>query len=487
MATQDGDVMKDFAEDNPSDFKAIPTQLPPHEYGDPREALLKKGVKRRITTYTFDPENVEGGIHENPDGTTPREHHTKMIHGITDTMMYRTRALTTWEAFAIQKMTIWSNPDLWKMMLKLAGVAAVVCVIAIVAIPNPAQMKVAKFTSVSKFLNVVVGLLLGFFLSSSMTRWYTCVNGFLELLDAIRNLQMQLVALGVPEMETILCLRYAFVSAWLLYGQLLLETKSLVAVEGAEKELHSDRNQMWRKLCTKIAHIDKKDKTTLLKESEAEVLRMTRDPPGMMWMWVAALIGRLSQDGWIPPMASPTYGRIMNLCQSAHGGIRQVRAAISVQAPLTYTHMLATLVHINNLLNAVTFGIVSGLAIDCWMIRNGYHYFTENKMAGDPSGREVTQDWQNMSVTFLYCFLGPLVYQALLMISMHLAQPFDSDEAKIPLDRLLVQLEIDMCNGRDLVEHLPFERPAFKVPPKPAVEPSELTMGKAKTVPSPRV
>merc|ERR1719426_288554 len=312
-----------------------------------------------------------------------------MIHGITDTMMYRTRALTTWEAFAIQKMTIWSNPDLWKMMLKLTGVAAAVCVITILVVPNPGAMKVAKFTSVSKFLNVVVGLLLGFFLSSSMTRWYTCVNGFLELLDAIRNLQMQLVALGVPEMETILCLRYAFVSAWLLYGQLLLETKSLVAVEGGEKELHSDRNQMWRKLCTKIAHIDKKDKTTLLKESEAEVLRMTRDPPGIMWMWVAALIGRLSQDGWIPPMASPTYGRIMNLCQSAHGGIRQVRAAISVQAPLTYTHMLATLVHINNLLNAATFGVVSGVAIGTALIAHNMHFYT----VVDASMRQSTQDW----------------------------------------------------------------------------------------------
>ena len=34
-----------------------------------------------------------------------------------------------------------------------------------------------------------------------------------------------------------------------------------------------------------------------------------------------------------------------------------------MQAPLTYLHMLATLVHINNLLSAVTLGVVSGLAI----------------------------------------------------------------------------------------------------------------------------
>merc|ERR1719353_998306 len=144
-------------------------------------------------------------------------------------MAYRTRSLSSWECFQITYTTVWVSRELWAMMFRLSVVVVVVCILTILAVPNPERMKVAKFTSVSKFLNVVVGLLLGFFLSSSVTRWYTCVNGFLELLDAIRNLQMQFVALGVPETETNLCLRYAFVSAWLLYGQLLLETKRLVA------------------------------------------------------------------------------------------------------------------------------------------------------------------------------------------------------------------------------------------------------------------
>merc|ERR1719169_57939 len=110
-------------------------------------------------------------------------------------------------------------------MIRLFFVALGTCALTVLVVPDPAVMKVAKFTEVSKFLNVVVGLLLGFFLSSSMNRWYTCVNGFLELLDAIRNLQMQFVALGVPEDSSILCLRYGFSSAWLLYGQLLMEAR----------------------------------------------------------------------------------------------------------------------------------------------------------------------------------------------------------------------------------------------------------------------
>lgn len=427
--------------------------------GSVSDPLLKGRRTSRFQSYTFSPD--QGLVLEGEDDA---EHEELASHGITDTMMYRTKSLTTWEAFSIRYTTIWCSPELWKQMAKLFGVVVVIALITIVIIPNPARMKVAKFTSVSKFLNVVVGLLLGFFLSSSMNRWYTCVNGFLELLDAIRNLQMQFVALGVPEKETILCLRYGFASAWLLYGQLKLETQRLASQKEDVEASRGDRDELWEKMANKVFMIDRTMQAKLLSADEVSVLKLTRDPPGMMWMWVAALFGRLSQDGWIPPMASPTYGRIMNLAQSAHGGIRQVRAAISVQAPLTYTHMLATLVHINNLLNAVTLGVVSGLAIGTSLMFNtksSLGYTNKN-----PSSREVTADWQNMFITFMYCFFGPLMYQALLIIAMHLAQPFDSEEAKIPMDRLLHQLEIDMCNGRDLVEHMAFERPSFKKPPE---------------------
>lgn len=387
-------------------------------------------------------------------------------HGITDNMMYHTRALTTWETFLMER-SIWVCPDLWSMMARLALVCVATCIFTVLVVSDPISMKVSKFTEVSKFLNVVVGLLLGFFLSSSMNRWYSCVNGFLELLDAIRNLQMQFVALGVPEEHSILCLRYSFASAWLLFLQLQSETQRLSdARDGADpaRALAARKADMWRQLTSKPAMIDGTESTMLLTSGEADDLKSTRDPPGMMWIWVAALMGRLAQDGFIPPMASPTYGRIMNLCQSAHAGIRQVRAAISVQAPFTYTHMLASLVHINNLLNACCLGIVAGLSLGTALSGTSLykHLPLHNHVPASP--HQIAQDWQNTVVTLLYCFFGPMIYQALLLIGMHLAQPFDSEYASIPFDRLLCNLEVDLCNGRDLVEKMAIEKPCFKVP-----------------------
>merc|ERR1740123_1689895 len=101
----------------------------------------------------------------------------------------------------------------------------------------------------------------------------------------------------------------------------------------------------------------------LLNEKEITLLRDARDPPSVIWTWIAAQIGRYAADGLIPPMPTPTYGRIMNLCQQEHGGIRQVRANICVQTPWNYAHFLAMIVHLNNILNAVSLGMTGGVAL----------------------------------------------------------------------------------------------------------------------------
>jgi hypothetical protein len=375
----------------------------------------------------------------------------KLEHGITDNMSYRTEFLGSWEAFSTFYDTIWTSPVLWFMMLKLLGVALVSAAIVFFFVPEPSELKVYRFTDLSKFLNVIVGLMLGFFMASASNRWYQCVNGFLELMDAIRNLQMQFVALGVPDKETFLCIRYGFASGWLLFGQLLVDTKRLKG--------DVPRDEMWKVLTNKPLRVDKTGKTMLLTERETKCLDKCRDPPGLMWMWVSSLIGRLAQDGWIPPMASPTYGRIMGLCQDAHAGIRQVRAAITVQAPFAYSHMLSTLVHINNLLNAVTFGIVLGVALGTFAGGQGWHPFYRRDVA---TGEDVVRDWQAAVICLGYSTIGPLVYQALLLLAMHLAQPFDSRFAYIPFDRLLHSLEVDLLNGQDLASSTRWERPAFK-------------------------
>merc|ERR1719188_2792057 len=101
---------------------------------------------------------------------------------------------------------------------------SIVCALfLLIAVPNPAQMKTSKFQKIAVFLRVFVGLLLGFFLSTSVNRWFECTQGFLELYDSIRSLQVHLLALGVPLEQREKVMRYATVSGWLLGMTLQIE------------------------------------------------------------------------------------------------------------------------------------------------------------------------------------------------------------------------------------------------------------------------
>ena len=50
-------------------------------------------------------------------------------------------------------------------------------------------------------------------------------------------------------------------------------------------------------------------------------LKDVADPCPHLWLWIASFMGRLACDGEIPPMASPTYGRIVALANAAQNAL----------------------------------------------------------------------------------------------------------------------------------------------------------------------
>ena len=91
-----------------------------------------------------------------------------------DSMSYDARQLVTFSVFRNFSGTVWTKPSLWKMMGILLMIAFATASIVVVFTKDPAKLDVGRFSRISSFLEVVVGLLLGFFLSSSVQRWYNC-------------------------------------------------------------------------------------------------------------------------------------------------------------------------------------------------------------------------------------------------------------------------------------------------------------------------
>ena len=271
-----------------------------------------------------------------------------------------------------------------------------------------------------------MGLLLGFFLSSSVQRWYNCTNGFLELFDAIRSLHMQLNALGVPKERLRLCLRYCVVSAHCL-------DNDLIASAMAPSERVEFLRGQWDTLAADAedgdVFTDRSKSFATLLPSEREILKKIEDPAQTLWVWVTSLLTRMAADGETPPIPSPTYGRIITIAEQAYSGIRTVRASIRVQPPYVHVQMMAALVLVNNLINAVSFGMTAGVTVSMCLAR--YHISPTSKTPGHTcpclrhlqiclimfglswrGSADVSHSLQDLAVGLILATVGPFLYQA---------------------------------------------------------------------------
>jgi len=116
---------------------------------------------------------------------------------VTDSMTYNSQDLASWNSLVYMSFTVWNRKSLWMTALKLMMLSAFVGIIVVASVEDPAALKVSKFDAISSFLRVFVGLLLGFFMSASVKRWWGCVEAFLGLCTTIRKMQMILCACGV--------------------------------------------------------------------------------------------------------------------------------------------------------------------------------------------------------------------------------------------------------------------------------------------------
>jgi len=405
--------------------------------------------------------------HTSYGGAVPEPDYDKYLEGedeqdinVDDPMTYSLAWLKGWRVFSVYTGTVWDNDALWKVMTRLMLLSIFVGLLTYNLMPDPTLLDATKFSEITSVLSLFVTLMLSFFLSTSVKRWIECVSGFLELFNAIRNLAMQLHTLGVDKERSAMCLRYGVLSAHFLVHE--LRCRKL------PKEKQAEANEaMWAYLESSPTEY------TRLGTGERAILEPIADKPGQMWVWVGSLIGRMALDGDVPPMPSPTYGRIMNLAQAAQGGLRQVRTAIVVQMPFVYVHTLACLVHLNCILMSMVLGLAVGTTLH-GIRQYVHHYYYEEHPDPTIHVEPLTSQLQSLIVELLKGFFGPLLFQAFLEIAISVVSPFSDGDAAIPVQRLTKGLENDLRQAAYMAENTPlwetpyFKKPAVAVPPSPS-------------------
>eukprot|EP00933_Yihiella_yeosuensis_P045929 TRINITY_DN41361_c0_g1_i1.p1 TRINITY_DN41361_c0_g1~~TRINITY_DN41361_c0_g1_i1.p1 ORF type:complete len:438 (+),score=54.10 TRINITY_DN41361_c0_g1_i1:93-1406(+) len=361
--------------------------------------------------------------------------------------------------------TVWECRNLYRIMRQLFLIAVVVCLITDIFVKEDIPKLRQKLTVIIVFLRTIVGVLLGFFLLTCITRWYACSRGFLEFFDSIRCLQMQLEALGVPRSRTCMLLRYCILSANLL--DISLEANGIKDAEAKQRFMKDQWDSMMMLEPSSVVAFGKPHSLCKVFPKERALLEKMADPTQSLWVWVTSLIARMSADGEIPPMASPTYVRIIGLTQKAQAGICGVRTSISVQPPYAYAHIMSAIVMLNNIMTAISFGLNSGIELGSIMHGRSLLYLPwvlGPKMA-------FNQECQDFMFSILIAFAMPGLYQALLEASMALSNPFAHSgdghlPGRIPAHRLLVHLEQDLRDAALLTSNLPtWEQQHFKEPP----------------------
>jgi len=368
-----------------------------------------------------------------------------------DSTSYDITKLSSWMALTMRKGSALENYGIWINVWRAFVIALFIAPVTYY-VPYADEIDSARLLRLGSFLTVFVGFLLGFFMTSSMTRWYGCTCAFMELLDAVRKMQMQMTALGVAKELRDTLNRYGLLSAWLLNLYLHLHAVKNPGDGKGEVVNVNDKEHidaLWKQL--------DEIRPDIVSPDEKKILMRYSESYALIWTWVASLIGRMARNGDIPPMASPTYGRILDIVQQAYGSIRGARAPFLIKVPFVYIHTLSILVHVNTLLNAVVFGIQLGLTTP-YLIHN-----VRELERWRLTEVHVPDTCADLFVAFCLNLVTPMLYMTLLDASTCMAQPFTFRDAKIPLQRFIKALEKDLKAAESLADEPPtWEKPMYK-------------------------
>ncbi|CAE7398417.1 NSUN2 [Symbiodinium pilosum] len=316
-------------------------------------------------------------------------------------MCYQSRGLISWVSLICLEHTIWRSSTLWSMALRFWAWSLFVAVAEFTVAADPSSIDPLQFTEITTVMTVFVSLMLGFFITNSVKRWTSCVEAFLSLFEAIRALQMQLHALGVESKRIDVPVRYGILSAWFIERILRVEQLKEDEREEARDEVFEELSKMTKPL----QHAT---------DVEFEALQGMSDPALQIWVWAASYLGRLAQEGDIPPMASPIYGRLLQLVKTAQDALKNIRMVSEIQVPYVYMHTLAAVVHVSNILCATSFGLTLGSCLGSLLVHLDPR-LTLYGVTPNP-GHSASTDLQVLLIQFMKCFCAPLLYQAFLEI-----------------------------------------------------------------------
>jgi hypothetical protein len=309
--------------------------------------------------------------------------------------------------------TVFMDPCIWRIVGYLLVLAFTIATLCLLLVPNAENLEAGSFDTLLKYLKVFLAFMLGMFMNNSLGRWWTTVNALTDYFNNVEKLLFCMNSFGVPVERRQEMLYYCVASCHCLNTE----------VTTAFYKEDDDIKEMWNDLFSMFVRngwLDQ-DRITMLAQIRAP------ERAGACMSFISGTLAVMFEKEGLKP---PAMNRLVLQCQIAVDMVAQLKVQICIQMPFMYAHMMACLVHLNNILVSISCGFSLGAHIGKLM-----HLIGNGKVA------ETLGSVQGLLLVLVTLFVEPMLYQAFLQIGTNFCYPFGKEYHHVPLTLMIRDLE----------------------------------------------
>jgi len=283
--------------------------------------------------------------------------------------------------------------SVWKVVFAVVFLTTATAISIVKAIEkfdhiNPESFSTETISSVIRSISLAMTFLLGLFVNNAVVRWWGIVKDLEDLLGSAEKLIMMLIHFTADKKMRDDTLRQVLIAL-----EMLRYTKVIEYIPG-------DPDLNWSKKFD--AMINKGEMTK--EERHALEFVPPSERPMCGWALCSKTIRPIDDS---QPRASV---HVYKVVQEGIGSMHALQTAASVQFPYLYTHLLAYMVHLVNILTSLCAGVTIGIVI-------------ARAQAAKKGTGSAQVDGSAIFKEILFLFIQVFLYQAFLGIGAALSYP----------------------------------------------------------------
>jgi hypothetical protein len=362
-----------------------------------------------------DPEldKAQGGIFSSvQDAMFATDRFASISFGVKDETVttYDPETLTGWRAIFTLSGTIFSVRSMWSIIGMELFVMSFIALCLFRYVKDPHAYQTETMSIVVKTISVLIGFMLGLFLSSSLDRWWDTVKSVQQLFGVIKKLIMLASSLEIRDDQ-----------------RATLARRGVLSVRMLETELTRPTDEMFKKRFDELQEMGK-----ITNEERALLEKVPLDQRSFFtWILISNYLKQF--HNLMDPIS---YDRIVTLVLDGLSAVSSLRTLLHFQFPFIYMHMLAFMVHMANFLTAIGTGVTLGLLFARTRADNFRH--ADSKLATMPDPSAIMNE-------VLFFLVQAFFYQAFLSIGAALSFPVATEDSKqayrLPIEPMVQALD----------------------------------------------